>query len=116
MTWHQWHAAYPTDSSTGTPRRRACSNASSHQGHQSTGLSACCGRYGLVELASRLAMCPACQPRPDRRDSALRTSNGKLATSEWGPSVCLGVLVLRGLLAGRRQWLSGLLGSLERLG
>ena len=28
MTWHQWQAAYPTDSSTGTSRRRASANAS----------------------------------------------------------------------------------------
>ena len=53
ITWHQWQAAYPTDSSTGTSRRRASANASSDQGHQSTGLSACCSRYGLVALLSR---------------------------------------------------------------
>ena len=28
ITWHQWHAAYPTESSTGTSRSRACANAS----------------------------------------------------------------------------------------
>src|SRR5215470_19991958 len=53
ITWHQWQAAYPTDSSTGTSRRFASANASSDQGHQSTGLSACCSRYGLVALLSR---------------------------------------------------------------
>ncbi len=44
ITWHQWHDAYPTDSSTGTSRRRASSKASVDQGHQSTGLSACWSR------------------------------------------------------------------------
>src|ERR1700733_13190889 len=53
ITWHQWHAAYPTDRNTGTSRRRASSNASGDHGHQSTGLSACCSRYGLVALFSR---------------------------------------------------------------
>src|SRR5579862_3455529 len=55
ITWHQWQAAYPTESSTGTSRRRASANASSDQGHQSTGLSACCSRYGLVAPFSRFA-------------------------------------------------------------
>src|SRR3984957_13323264 len=53
ITWHQWQAAYPTESSTGTSRRRASANASSDHGHQSTGLSACCSRYGLVAVFSR---------------------------------------------------------------
>src|SRR5215469_7534023 len=53
ITWHQWHAEYPTESSTGTSRCRACSNASSDHGHQSTGLPACCSRYGLVASFSR---------------------------------------------------------------
>src|ERR1700727_1099628 len=56
ITWLQWQAAYPTESSTGTSRRRASANASSDQGHQSTGLSACCSRYGLVALLSRFAI------------------------------------------------------------
>ncbi len=34
---------------------RAAANASSPQGYQSTGLSACCSRYGLVSFFSRLA-------------------------------------------------------------
>ena len=51
MTWHQWQAAYPTDSRIGTSRRRASANASSPHSHQSTGLSLCCNRYGLVRLA-----------------------------------------------------------------
>src|SRR6185437_14156380 len=58
ITWHHWQAAYPTDSNTGTSRRRASANASSPHGHQSTGLSACCSRYGLVALFSRLLMKP----------------------------------------------------------
>src|ERR1700733_12367739 len=53
ITWHQWHAAYPTESSTGTSRCRASANASGDHGHQSTGLSACCSKYGLVALFSR---------------------------------------------------------------
>src|SRR5690554_2324934 len=35
---------------------RACSNASSPQGYQSTGLSACWSRYGLVSFAKRFAI------------------------------------------------------------
>src|SRR5215211_6428396 len=53
ITWHQWHAEYPTLSSTGLSSARAFSNASSPHGNQSTGLSACCRRYGLVSSASR---------------------------------------------------------------
>ena len=41
ITWHQWHAAYPTDRKIGLSSPRACANASSPQGYQSTGLSAC---------------------------------------------------------------------------
>src|SRR5687767_5987648 len=58
MTWHQWQAAYPMEISTGTSRRRASANASADQGHQSTGLSACCSRYGEADPASRLPMTP----------------------------------------------------------
>ena len=47
ITWHQWQAAYPTESSTGTSRARASANASSPHSRQSTGLSACWSRYGL---------------------------------------------------------------------
>ena len=53
MTWHQWQAAYPTLSSTGTFRWRASPKASSPHSHQSTGLSACWSRYGLVADARR---------------------------------------------------------------
>jgi len=42
--------------STGRSLRRADSNASGPHGYQSTGLSACCCRYGLVSAASRLGM------------------------------------------------------------
>ena len=41
ITWHQWHAEYPTESRTGTSRRAAASKAASDHGHQSTGLAAC---------------------------------------------------------------------------
>lgn len=40
---------YPTLSSTGTPRRRASSNAASDQGHQSTAFLAC--RRGCREVS-----------------------------------------------------------------
>src|SRR5437868_12423881 len=53
MTWHQWHAAYPTESRTALSSARARANASSPHGYQSTGLSLCWRRYGLVESASR---------------------------------------------------------------
>jgi len=56
MTWHQWQAAYPTESSTGTSRSCASANASGPHSCQSTGLSACCSRYGEVLAASRLGM------------------------------------------------------------
>ena len=58
ITWHQWQAAYPTLSSTGTPRDRASANASSPHSHQSTGFSACWRRYGDVAAASLLDTCP----------------------------------------------------------
>ena len=41
MTWHQWHAEYPTDKKTGRFSARARSKASSPHGYQSTGLWAC---------------------------------------------------------------------------
>jgi hypothetical protein len=58
ITWHQWHAAYPTLRKTGTPRCRAAANASSPHSHHSTGLSACWSRYGLVADANRLGIPP----------------------------------------------------------
>src|SRR5215218_5990882 len=56
ITWHQWHALYPTESRTGLSSSRALFNASSPQGYQSTGLSLCWSRYGLVSFASLLAI------------------------------------------------------------
>src|SRR5581483_2847895 len=53
ITWHQWHAEYPTLNSTGLFSACARANASSPHGYQSTGLSLCCRRYGLVSSASR---------------------------------------------------------------
>jgi len=47
MTWHQWQVAYPTDRKTGLPACRAASKAAAPHGCQSTGLWACCSRYGL---------------------------------------------------------------------
>ena len=44
ITWHQWQAAYPTLSSTGTSGAPASANASGAHSHQSTGLSACWSR------------------------------------------------------------------------
>src|ERR1700739_3917331 len=44
------------------PRSAAAANASSPHGHQSTGLSACCKRYGLVAPRSRSAMLPILPP------------------------------------------------------
>src|SRR3954464_5494408 len=55
MTWHQWQAAYPTESRMGLLARFASASASGPQGHQSTGLCLCCSRYGLVSRASRFS-------------------------------------------------------------
>src|SRR5436305_30474 len=62
ITWHQWHAEYPTLNSTGLSSAAARSNASSPHGYQSTGLSWCCRKYGLVSSASRF-MAPS-YPHP----------------------------------------------------
>src|SRR4051812_42265062 len=59
ITWHQWHAAYPTLNSTGTLRRRASSNAAGSHSHHSTGLSACWRRYGEGAEARRLGTGPS---------------------------------------------------------
>ena len=48
----------PVLAGPGTSRRCASANASSDQGHQSTGFSACWSRYGLVAVARRLGMSP----------------------------------------------------------
>src|SRR5205823_3735977 len=53
MTWHQWHVEYPIERKMGLFSRRAFSNASWPQGYQSTGLCACCRRYGLFSSSSR---------------------------------------------------------------
>src|SRR4051795_2991984 len=53
MTWHQWHAEYPTDRRIGLSSARAFVNASSPHWYQSTGLSLCWRRYGLVASARR---------------------------------------------------------------
>ena len=53
ITWHQWQAEYPTDSMIGLSSARARAKASAPHGYQSTGLSWCWRRYGLVSSASR---------------------------------------------------------------
>src|SRR5882757_3355624 len=58
ITWHQWQAEYPTESRIGRSSRRARSSASAPHGYQSTGLSRCWRRYGLVSAARRLAIHP----------------------------------------------------------
>src|SRR3982751_857660 len=86
MTWHQWQVEYPIDRNTGLPRRRASSNASSPQGLQSTGLCACCRRYGLVSWISRLVcLCEASGPsgadgirRKDKAESTRALDGGDL--------------------------------------
>src|SRR5271157_1126573 len=54
ITWHQWQVEYPMERKTGLFSFLAFANASSPQGYQSTGLSACCSRYGLVSKPSLL--------------------------------------------------------------
>ncbi len=44
ITWHQWHAEYPTERKMGRSFARASSNTSSPHVYQSTGLAACCRR------------------------------------------------------------------------
>src|SRR5579871_2584579 len=56
ITWHQWHVEYPTERKTGLSSRAAFANASSPQGYQSTGLCACCKRYGLFSAARRFCI------------------------------------------------------------
>src|SRR5579862_1926776 len=53
ITWHQWHVEYPTDRKIGLSSCLALANASSPHGYQSTGLRACCNRYGLFSPARR---------------------------------------------------------------
>src|SRR6266705_467150 len=54
MTWHQWQAEYPTLSRMGLSSCCAFCRASSPQEYQYKGLCACCNKYGLVSLMSRL--------------------------------------------------------------
>src|SRR6476619_8563087 len=56
ITWHQWQAEEPTESRIGRSSSRARARASAPQGYQSTGLSRCWSRYGLVSCAKRFAM------------------------------------------------------------
>jgi hypothetical protein len=44
MTWHQWQAEYPIETSSGLSSSRARPRASGPHGSQSTGFSACCKR------------------------------------------------------------------------
>jgi len=53
MTWHQWQVEYPMERKIGLFSRFAVANASLSQGFQSTGLWACCRRYGLFSWMSR---------------------------------------------------------------
>src|SRR5881397_2862066 len=70
ITWHQWQAEYPTESSTGLSSVRARTKASSPHGYQSTGLWACWSRYGLVSRPSRFSLTTTSsgseRQRPDR--------------------------------------------------
>jgi hypothetical protein len=50
MTWHQWQVEYPMERKTGLSSSAAFLKASSPHGYQSTGLYACCCRYGLFSL------------------------------------------------------------------
>src|SRR5574337_309669 len=47
MTWHQWHALYPTLRKIGLFSCFAFANASSPHAYHWTGFCACCKRYGL---------------------------------------------------------------------
>src|SRR5690242_14181567 len=89
ITWHQWQAAYPTLSSTGTPRSRASANASSPHSHQSTGLSACWRRYGEVAPARRFGTTRRYPRVPGTmrfdlvRDACPMAFHGQVVTREW---------------------------------
>src|SRR3954452_18011205 len=88
ITWHQWHAAYPTDSRMRRSSLRARSRASAPHGYQSTGLWACWRRYGLVSPARRLAArSSACAPGVP--DSLIPTvSRTRRARPTRAPAVC----------------------------
>src|ERR1017187_2132288 len=82
MTWHQWHVEYPMDRKIGFSSRLAASNASSPQAYQSTGLLACCSKYGLRSRARRFAirLIVSWTAKTNRRDQ-LRTQNLELRTA-----------------------------------
>jgi hypothetical protein len=61
------------DNMTGTSRRRASANASSDQGHQSTGWSACWARYVDVDPDSPEVMSPPAISRSGRRGRPARS-------------------------------------------
>src|SRR5579871_242784 len=75
ITWHQWHVEYPTERKTGLSSRAAFANASSPHGYQSTGLCACCKRYGLFSAARRFCISGSeCSRRRFRGLNARATS------------------------------------------
>src|SRR3977135_1618566 len=79
MMWHQWQAEYPIDSRIGLSSALARVSASDPHGYQSTGLSACCSRYGLVSSARRLAMLGMVGGRaPPRPNGPARAAGGFL--------------------------------------
>ena len=80
ITWHQWQAAYPTDSRIGTSRAAASASASGVHCCQCTGLSACWRRYGLVASTRVLPVSPA----HARASSAVRRSVRRSASSGSG--------------------------------
>src|SRR6478735_8978299 len=83
ITWHQWQAAYPTDSRIGTSRRRAVAKASSPHSYQSTGLSLCCNKYGDVDAARRfVTSTPGRLSGPDRLHLAARAGSSLRAQDE----------------------------------
>src|SRR3954470_24950290 len=84
ITWHQWQAEYPTDSSTGLFSSRALAKASAPHGYQSTGLSWCWRRYGELSPARRFTTtlplgCPWRQGSQYRAASMEIRLDGKVA-------------------------------------
>src|SRR6266542_4559540 len=72
----------------GLSSARALANASSPHGYQSTGLWACCKRYGLVSLISRLAMEPRFEESSEPLFGSPRfvSPQGLVRASRPGPS------------------------------
>src|ERR1051325_3644176 len=56
MTWHHGPAEEPLERKIGLSSARAFASASAPHGYQSTGLCACCCRYGETSCARRLVM------------------------------------------------------------